>query len=83
MQKSIHTEEQRRLCGLLKKLRIEAGLRQVDLAQRLRAPQSFVSKYESGERRLDVLELRRVCNALGIGMPQFVALLEERLHEGE
>ncbi len=64
------------LLGLLRQIRTEAGLRQVDLARRLRQPQSFVSKYESGERRLDLLELQQVCSALGISLGDFVKRFE-------
>jgi len=71
--------EQARLQALLKSLRTKAGLRQVDLAERLSQPQSFVSKFESGERRLDILELRQVCRILGISLDQFAARLEESL----
>jgi transcriptional regulator with XRE-family HTH domain len=67
------------LQALLKEVRNEAGLRQADLAERLGQPQSFVSKYESGERRLDILELRQVCQALGVPLREFVRRLEERL----
>jgi transcriptional regulator with XRE-family HTH domain len=55
MGKSIGTSEQKRLLELLRRIRLDAGLRQVDLAERLGQPQSFVSKYELGERRLDLL----------------------------
>jgi len=79
MRKSIHTPDQEQLQALLKLLRTEAGLRQTDLADRLGAPQSFVSKYEAGERRLDFLELRMVCQALGVSMTEFVTRLERTL----
>lgn len=79
MEKSIYTTQQRRLQELLRLLRKEAGLRQVELAERLGVPQSFVSKYESGERRLDILELRACCAALGISLEEFVRKLEEAL----
>lgn len=65
-----------RLLALLREIRAEAGLRQVDLAKRLRKPQSFVSKYESGERRLDLIELRQVCHALGISLEELVRRFE-------
>lgn len=42
------------------------GLTQVDLAQRLGKPQSFVSAFEAGQRRVDVLELLRIAQALGV-----------------
>jgi transcriptional regulator with XRE-family HTH domain len=58
---------------------MEAGLRRADLARVLRMPQSVVSKYESGERRLDILELRQVCDAVGLTLKDFVARLEGEL----
>jgi transcriptional regulator with XRE-family HTH domain len=67
------------LLTLLRQIRLDAKLRQVDLAKRLGQPQSFVSKYESGERRLDILELRSLCKAVGITLEQFVVELEQRL----
>ena len=55
------------------------GLRQTDLAERLGVPQSFVSKVETGERRLDLVELRRVCAAIGLPPAVFVARPEASL----
>jgi transcriptional regulator with XRE-family HTH domain len=63
---------QAQLLELLKQVRTDAGLRQVDLAARLKQPQSYISKYESGERRLDLLELNQVCKACGISLVEFV-----------
>lgn len=75
--------QERGLVGaLLRELRLEAHLRQQDLADRLGRQQSFVSKYESGERRLDVLELREVCSVLGITLTELVECLEARLAKG-
>lgn len=79
MDKSIYGREQQVLLNLLKDVRSRAKLKQVDVAQKLGRPQSFVSKYESGERRLDVLELRRVCGALGTTLGELVRELEKRL----
>lgn len=73
MEKSIHTAEYQRLCALLRQIRLEAGLTQVDVAARLDEPQSFVSKYESGERRLDVIELGYVARALESTLAEVVA----------
>jgi transcriptional regulator with XRE-family HTH domain len=56
----------KKLCELLVTARLEAGLTQVELSSRLKRPQSFVSKYERCERRLDVLEFGEVAIALGI-----------------
>lgn len=58
--------EYRRFCRLLKEAREEAGITQVALAKRLRKHQSYVAKYESGERRLDVIEFLRICNGLKV-----------------
>ncbi len=56
-------------------------MRQVDVATRLGVPQSFVSKYESGERRLDLVELQQVCAAIGISLKEFVHRFEESASE--
>jgi transcriptional regulator with XRE-family HTH domain len=54
------------LCEELKKARVQANLLQIDLAVRLNKPQSYISKVESGERNLDVVEYASYCNALGV-----------------
>ena len=74
--KSIHSAEYQRFCELLRQLRHEAGLTQVQVAERLDEPQSFVSKYESGERRLDIIELRQVAEALGVSLNDVVRRLQ-------
>lgn len=66
-----------RFHALLREVRIGSGLRQAEVAERLGRPQSFVSKYESGERRLDLVELRQVCSALGVSLVEFVRRLEQ------
>ncbi|WP_245611396.1 helix-turn-helix domain-containing protein [Solidesulfovibrio alcoholivorans] len=58
---------------MLVELRKNAGLRQAELAARLGCPQSFVSKYESGQRRLDLIELEAICKALGVTLTEFAA----------
>lgn len=65
--------------SLLKELRANKQLTQAELAGRLRKPQSFVSKYESGERRLDVAELMAVCDALEVTLVEFASALAERV----
>lgn len=67
------------LLRLLRTARLEAKLTQTELARRLGKPQNFVSLYERGVRRLDVLELREVCKALGISMATFMRRLEKSL----
>ena len=61
---------------LLRCARLAAGLKQAEVAVRLGVPQSFVSKYESGQRRLDLIELREVCTVLGTGLPALLAALD-------
>lgn len=77
--KSIYSAEQVKLQSLLRQVRAEAKLTQVGLAERLGKPQSFVSKYESGERRLDLVELRSVCRCLGITLRKFVGRFESSI----
>jgi len=72
-------KDQKILLSLLRQVRLDTGLRQTDMAHRLRVPQSYVSKYESGERRLDTLELRAVCKAVEISLPEFAKRLEKLL----
>jgi transcriptional regulator with XRE-family HTH domain len=66
---------------LLRDVRTEAGLRQEDLADKLKQSQSFVSKYESGERRLDLLELKQICRAVGLSLSDFVRKFEGSISE--
>ena len=72
VKKNIRLNQQKKLLVLLRGVRVEAGLTQSELASRLGTDQTFVSKYESGERRLDILELHEVCQAIEI---DFVALI--------
>jgi len=74
--KSIYSAGQEKLQSLLKTTREEAGFTQTALAKKLKRPQSFVSKYESGERRLDLVELREICEALKISLADFVTQFE-------
>lgn len=83
MRKSIHTDGQQLLQSLLRERRLQLGLRQKDIAQRLNEPQSFVSKYESGERRLDFLELYEICSVMDLSVEGFARLFEERINAGE
>lgn len=75
MEKSIYSAEYQQVCDLLRQLRREAGLTQVEVAEALGVPQSFVSRYESGQRRLDIVELRHVANVLGVSISGFFAHL--------
>lgn len=61
---------------LLRDIRLDANLRQGQIAKKLGVPQSFVSKYENGERMLDIVELSEVCDALGISLEDFIKKYE-------
>jgi transcriptional regulator with XRE-family HTH domain len=71
-------ERRRTIGNLLRRLRLDAGLRQEDVAVRLGRPQSYVSKYESGEQSLDVIEVAEVCAALGTTLVAFARMLNTR-----
>ncbi len=73
MPRSSRSPRQARLQELLIQGRVAAGLTQEDVAFRLRRPQSFVSKYETGERRLDVVELIEVANAIEVDPKKLIA----------
>jgi transcriptional regulator with XRE-family HTH domain len=79
LQKSIHSARYRTFVRLLREERERAGVTQAELARRLDEQQSFVSKCERGERRLDVVEVRLICNALGISFSRFAARLDRLL----
>jgi transcriptional regulator with XRE-family HTH domain len=64
MEKSLRSAEYQRLVALLVDARRKAGVRQQALAKKLGKPQSFVAKYEGGERRLDVVEFIAIAQAL-------------------
>lgn len=79
MKKRVYIAQRGRLVSLLREMRIEAGLTQVDLAARIEKDQAYVSRYESGQRRLDVLEVREICQVVGVTLGEFVKRLESAL----
>ena len=72
MPRSRRTPRQVRLQEILLAARTSRALTQEELAHRLRRPQTFVSKYELGERRLDVIEFLEICAALDLDAPRIV-----------
>lgn len=81
--KSIHNKAYQHLLRLLRSKRIEKGVTQEELASRLGVGQGIVSKIETHERRLDLIELREICFALGISFPEFVMELENIIEQKE
>jgi transcriptional regulator with XRE-family HTH domain len=78
MVKSIYSVEYVDLVLLLRQRRLDAKLTQAELARRLGVPRSFVGKTERGERRIDVIELEKLCGVLGIELQAFMSELKER-----
>ncbi len=78
MTSSIFTKKYEHFRELLIQYRKDAGVTQQSLAEALNKPQSYVSKYESGERRLDLVEFLDVAEALQFDKHQFIKNLEER-----
>ncbi len=72
MSKSIYSRDYRDIIERLKIGRIEAGLAQQEVADKLGKPQSYISKIESGERRLDVAELKNLAKIYGKPVNFFV-----------
>ena len=75
--KTIHAASYLVLMESLRAAREKADVTQTELASRLEVDQSYISKYERTERRLDVIELRAICQALGLNFQCFVALLSK------
>ena len=79
VKKKLYIAQRDRLITLLREMRLEAGLTQTELATRIEKDQAYVSRYESGQRRLDVLEVREVCQAVGLTLDEFAKRLEKAL----
>jgi len=62
---------------LLRRVRMDAKLTQSQLAKTLGVTQARISKYEQGERRIDMLELKRICDAIGLPLTEFSRRFEE------
>ena len=77
--KTIHSPEYAIFLRLLRQTRERQEVTQEQLAERWGTTQSFISKCERGERRIDVLELRSFCRAMGISLVTFAAELEQLL----
>ncbi|MDZ4683523.1 MAG: helix-turn-helix transcriptional regulator [Planctomycetaceae bacterium] len=78
MEKSVFTREYDVLRSLLREVRRRCSVTQVELAARLNETQSFVSKCERGERRLDLVQLAAFCQALHLPLVDFVQEYQQR-----
>lgn len=79
MRRSIHSAPYAALRQLLTEARINAGLTQEQLAAKLARPQSYVAKYETGDRRLDVIELVEVCELLRVQPASILSTIRDAL----
>jgi transcriptional regulator with XRE-family HTH domain len=82
LRRALLTEEHYQLAELLRALRDEAGLTQVQVAKRLGRDQGYVSKYESAERRVDLIQWRDICGALGLDLITVVKRFEREASDG-
>lgn len=76
MVKSVFTKSYEQLCQLLINARQNRDLTQADIAEKLQRPQSFVSKYERGERRLDLIEFLQIAAVLDVAPVSIIEKLE-------
>lgn len=79
--KSLHDRIYEKFVASLKDARTGAGVTQADLASRLSTDQSYVSKYERCERRLDYVEVRSIILALKLDPPKFIKAFEDSLED--
>lgn len=84
--KSVHDQRYIEIISLIRKARERSGHTQEDVAQMLGLPQSYVSKVETCERRIDVIEVLQLCRVIGVTLSEvipaeFLDLLGESAHD--
>lgn len=72
MEKTIKTKEYAIFIERMRKARLESGLKQTEVAKKMRRPQSYISRVESGEYRLDILELKQFAKIYGKEITFFI-----------
>jgi transcriptional regulator with XRE-family HTH domain len=81
MPSSLHSHNYQIFRGLLVSAREKSGLTQAQIAERLDKPQSFISKYERGERRLDLTEFIELAGVLEIDVVDFVSCYQSAISQ--
>jgi transcriptional regulator with XRE-family HTH domain len=76
MPKPIHRAEYDIVRNLIREFRLGAGVKQAELSEALGKPQPYISAIETGNRRIDIVEIRDICRVLDITLPNFVDALE-------
>lgn len=79
--KTIHSNINKALLNWLSSKRLLAGITQQQLSEQLNRPQSFVSKYENGERRLDIIETIEICKALNSSPHELIEIIAKENDE--
>lgn len=82
MVKSLHSKRYTIFREMLATAREDCGMTQSELAIHLGKPQSFVSKYESGDRRLDFTEFAEIAAVLSVDLAQFIHRYQENVDKG-
>ena len=76
---SIYDRKYKIAVECLKAFRMQSKMTQQELAYNLGCSQAYISKYEQGQKRLDIIEIRDICNCLGVSLPEFVDEFESRI----
>ena len=71
--KTIHSKEYKAVLSRLKIARKKARLTQAEIAKKLSKPQSFISKIENGERRIDIIELKKIADLYKVNLKELLS----------
>ena len=79
MSNRLWDKKHRAFRAAIKEVRTNIDFKQTQLAKKLRKPQSYVSKYERGERKLDFVEVMEICKACGVSIEEFESIYSNNL----
>lgn len=78
MEKSIHSRRYKEFLVTLRKMRTDRGILQQDIAEKLELTQGAYSKLETGDIRIDIVQLETICKSLGYSLSEFVKEFEKK-----